>query len=38
MIHLARFAREPNVGAGPLVQQITATVEALSELSTEDPS
>jgi len=38
MIHLARFAREPNTAAGPLVQQITATVEALSELSTEDPS
>ena len=36
MVQLARFAREPNAGAGPLVQQITATVEALSELSTEE--
>jgi hypothetical protein len=35
MIHLARFARE-RAGAGPLVQQITATVEALAELSTEE--
>lgn len=37
MIHVARFARE-RAGAGPLVQQITATVEALAELSTEESS
>jgi hypothetical protein len=36
MVQLARFAREPAAGAGALVQQIAATVEALSELSTED--
>lgn len=35
MVHLARFARE-HAGAGPLVQQMTATVEALAELSTEE--